>query len=294
MAFERILVPLDGSELAEKALPYATAIAKLNKSAVLLFAVSITSKGGRRSRLLKSYLDVNSKTLESSGINVSTHIAYGEVADEIVKYTENNQINLIIISSHGYSGIKRWMLGSVAQKVLQSTTAPVLLIKSKSSSRQKAKFEKILVPLDCSPFSLTTLKYVEGLVKKTGSEILLLDVAEPPVVPSYGIHPINPEWEKYRDTIWSELNKQSSEYLNKIKADLAKGGLAAKTIVVKGENGKVAEEILKVAEEEKVSLIAITTHGRSGVSRWVYGSVANRLVEESSQPILLIRPASPS
>jgi nucleotide-binding universal stress UspA family protein len=294
MAFEKILVPLDGSELAEKALPYAKAIAKLKKSEVVLFAVSITNAGGRRDRLLKSYLDVNAKALDSSGIHVSTSVAYGEIAEEIVKYTENNGVNLIIISSHGYSGIKRWMLGSVAQKVLYGTISPTLLIKSKSSTPSEVEFSKILVPLDCSPFSEITLPYVEELVKGTNSEILLTEVSQPPVVPSYGSRPINPEWEKYRDTLWVELQQQSAYYLDKIKSDLVKRGSKTKALIVKEQDGKVAQSIMQLAQDEKVSLIAITTHGRSGISRWVYGSVANRLVEESSQPVLLIRPATPS
>jgi nucleotide-binding universal stress UspA family protein len=294
MAFEKILVPLDGSELAEKALPYAKAIAKLKKSDVVLFAVSITNAGGRRDRLLKSYLDVNAKALESAGIRVSTSVAYGEVAEEIAKYTENNGVNLIIISSHGYSGIKRWMLGSVAQKVLYSTLCPSLLIKSKSSPPSEVEFSKILVPLDCSPFSEITLPYVEELVKGTNSEILLTEVSQPPVVPSYGSRPINPEWEKYRNTLWLELQQQSAEYLDKIKVDLIKRGSKTRTVIAKAEDGKVAQCIIQVAQDEKASLIAITTHGRSGISRWVYGSVTNRLVEESPQPVLLIRPATPS
>ncbi len=294
MAFKKILVPLDGSELAEKALPYATTIAKLNKSEVILFAVSITAKGGRRDRLLKSYLDVKTKALESSGIDVSSSVAYGEVAEEIVKYAENNQINLIIISSHGYSGIKRWMLGSVAQKILYSTTMPVLLIKSKSPSLEKVELIKILVPLDCSHFSEIPLSYIEGLAKSSRFELLLLTVTEPPVVPSYGSRPINSTWEKYRDAIWTELEQQSAEYLDKIKKEVIKRIFKTKTLIVKGQDGKVAQSILQVAQDEKVNLIAIATHGRSGISRWVYGSVTNRIVEESLQPVLLIRPAVPS
>lgn len=186
------------------------------------------------------------------------------------------------------------MLGSVTQKVLYSTLIPTLLIKSKSPALSEVEFKKILIPLDGSPFSEMTLPYIEDLAKNTNSEILLLEEIQPPVVPSYGSRPINPEWEKYRDTIWSELQQQSSEYLDTIKNELGKRGLKAKALVIKGQDSKIAQSIMQIAQEEKVSLIAVATHGRSGISRWVYGSVATRIVEESSQPILLIRPGTPS
>lgn len=294
MAYQKILVPLDGSELAEKALPYTKTIAHLKKSEVVLFAVSITPAGYRRDRLLKSYLDTNAKKLASQGIKVSTAVAYGEAAEEIIGYADKNKIDLIVISTHGYSGIKRWVLGSVTQKVLYGTCAPVLLIKSKSPEITELELKKIVIPIDGSPFSETTFSYVEELAKGAGAEVLLLEVSESPVVPSYGSRPINQTWEKHRDDLWIELQQQAAEYLEKLKADLGKKGLKVKSQVAKGEIGEVAPSIMQIAQKENADLIVVATHGRTGVSRWVYGSVANRIVQESTQPLLLIRPATPS
>ena len=293
MAYQKILVPLDGSELAEKALPYTKTIALLKNSEVVLFAVSITPAGYRRDRLLKSYLDANAKQLEASGIKVSTTIAYGDVAEEIIGYADKNKVDLLIISTHGYSGIKQWMLGSVTQKVLYGTCVLVLLIKSKSPEIAKLELKRAMIPLDGSSFSEITFHYFEELAKGTGAELLLLEVIESPVVPSYGSRPINPTWEKYRDNLWTELEQQASEYLDKIKADLKKRGLKVNAQVKRGEIGDVAQSIMQVAQNENADLIVMATHGRTGVSRWVYGSVTNRIVEESTQPLLLIRPATP-
>ncbi len=293
MAYQKILVPLDGSELAEKAIPYTETIAKVKKSEVVLFAVSITPAGYRRDRLLKSYLDANAKDLVARGIKVSTTVAYGEVAEEIIGYADKNNIDLIVISTHGYSGIKRWVLGSVAQKVLYGTCVPVLLIKSKSPALSRLELKKIVIPLDGSPFSETTFAHVEDLAKHAGTEIVLLEVSESPIVPSYGSRPINQTWEKYRDNLWAELQQQVSEYLEKTNADLEKKGLKVKYQVARGEVGGVAQSIMQIAQKEKADLIVMATHGRTGVNRWVYGSVANRIVQESTQPLLLIRPAKP-
>jgi nucleotide-binding universal stress UspA family protein len=293
MAYQKILVPLDGSELAEKALPYTKTIAKSKNSEVILFAVSITTSGGRRDRLLKTYMDVNAKSLKTNGIKVSISVAYGDVAEEIIEYADKNKVDLIIISTHGYSGIKRWMLGSVTQKVLYGTCTPILLVKSKSPEISNVKFKKILLPVDGSPFSEATFPYVEELIRNTNAEVILVEVSEPPMVPSYGNRPINPTWVKYRDTLWAKLQQHASEYLEGVKSDLIKRGIKIKSQVVKCEVGETAHNIMQLAKKEKVDLVVIATHGRTGISRWVYGSVATRVVEESVQPILLIRPTAP-
>jgi nucleotide-binding universal stress UspA family protein len=292
MAYRRVLVPLDGSELAERAIPYAKTIAKTKGSELILFTVSIASVE-QLDRPMKAYLELNAKELQSQGIKASVAIAYGNVADEIVSFADKNNIDLIIISTHGYSGIKRWVLGSVAGKVLYGTCVQVLLTKSKSPKVSQVELKKLLLPLDGSPFAEAPIPFIEELTKGTKAEIVLTTVCEPPLVPSYGDRPINPAWKKHRDKLWAETQKQASEYLNKVKTKLEKHGMKVKSQVIPGDLGRVADSIMQAAQKEKVDLIAMTTHGRSGVSRWVYGGVANRIVEESLQPVLLIRPAMP-
>jgi nucleotide-binding universal stress UspA family protein len=292
MAYQRVLVPLDGSELAERAIPHAKTIAKTKGSELILFTVSIASVE-QLDRPMKAYLELNAKELQSEGIKASIAIAYGNVADEIVGFADKNNIDLIIISTHGYSGIKRWVLGSVARNVLYGTSVQVLLIKSKAPKAPRIDLKKILLPLDGSSFSETPIPFIAELTKGTEAETVLTVVSEPPLVPSYGDRPINPTWKKHKNKLWAETQQQASEYLRKVEARLKKQGMKVKSQVIPGELGKVAESIMQAAKEENVNLIAMTTHGRSGVSRWVYGGVANRIVEESLQPVLLVRPCVP-
>jgi nucleotide-binding universal stress UspA family protein len=292
MAYRRVLVPLDGSALAERAIPYAKTIAKTKGSELILFTVSIASVE-QLDRPMKAYLELNTKELQSQGIKASTAIAYGNVADEIINFADKNNIDLIIISTHGYSGFKRWVLGSVARNVLYGTCVQVLLIKSKAPKVSQIELKKLLLPLDGSVFSEAPIPSIEELTKGTEAELVLTVVSEPPPVPAYGDRPINPTWEKHRDVLWTETQHQASEYLKKVKARLEKQGTKIKTQVIPGELGRVAESIMQAAQKEKVDLIAMTTHGRTGVSRWVYGSVATRIVGESLQPVLLIRPSKP-
>ncbi len=289
MAYKNLLVPLDGSDIGEKALPYAKTIAKLKKSNVILFAVSLKIFADRRDRLFKSYLDVKAKELNSEGIKTSAATSYGDVAEEILRYANNNKIDLIVMATHGYSGAKKWMFGSIAQKVLYGTAIPVLLIKSKSLETS-GEFKKILVPIDGSPFSESTFPYVEELTKKTKREILFIHICEPPVVPSYGSKPINPSWKKHRDEMWEETAKLSTVYLDKITATFKSKGLKVSSKVVKAQTGEVAQTIARISKEENIDLMVLATQGRAGIKRWVYGSVANKVVEEFPGPLLLIRP----
>jgi len=292
MAYKRLLVPLDGSELAERALPYAQTIAKTRGSEVLLFTVSIAF-AEQLDRPMKAYLELKAKELQTQGIKASSAVSYGNVPDEIVGFADKNNIDLIVISTHGYSGIKRWVLGSVARKVLYGTGIPVLLVKSKAPKVSQVELKKLLLPLDGSPFSERPIPFIERLIKDTGVEIFLTLVCEPPLVPSYGDHPINPTWEKHRDAVWTEAKQQAAEYLKNMKTKLQKQGIKVTGQVLAGELGRVAETILQAAQKEGVDLIAMATHGRSAVSRWVYGGVANRIAEQSVHPVLLIRPTTP-
>lgn len=290
MAYQKILVPLDGSEVAEKALPYARSIAKLKNSKLTLFAVSLSIFVERRDRLFLSYLEVNADNLNAEGIETTTAIGSGDVAEQIIKYADNNKIDLIVMATHGYSGAKRWMFGSTTQKVLYGTSIPVLLIKSKSPI-VSTEFNRIVVPVDGSPFSESTFPYVIELARDTDKEVLLLHICEPPVVPSYGSRPINEKWKKYRDEMWDEVEKLSDTYLDKIMADMKKERVKVTSRIVKAQTGEVAKTILQTSVEENIDLTIIATQGRGGVNRLVYGSVTNKIVEESPQPVILIRPA---
>jgi len=291
MAYNKILVPLEGSELAEKALPYAKSIAKLKKGSLTLFAVSLAIFVERRDRLFASYLEVSAKELNDQKIKTTTATGYGDIADQIIKYANNNQMDLIVMSTHGYSGAKKWMFGSITQKVLYGTAIPVLLVKAKAPPAS-VELNRILVPVDGSPFSESTFPYVEELAKNTKKEVLLLHICEPPVVPSYGNKPINPKWKKYRDDMWQELENLSTNYLDKTIAEMKSKRLKATYKVVKAQTGDVTKNILQISKDENIDLIIMATQGRSNVNRLVYGNVANKIVEQSSQPVMLIRPAA--
>ena len=289
MSYQRVLVPLDSSRLAERALPYAKAVALNTGSELILFTV-IPDSSEKLDRPMKAYMDINAKTLMSQGMKVNTAIACGSAADEIIKFADKNKVDLIIISTHGHSGIRRWMLGSIALKLLHGTCVPVLLVKSRADKTSKVEFQKILVPLDGSSFSEASIPHVKKLTEGSSGEVILLRVSEPPAIPADRPPTIKPSWEEYRNILMAEIQQQSLEYLQKVKVELEKSGATVSTQAILGE---AIKGILQVAQKENVNLIAMTSHGRTGISRWVYGSVTTRIVEESLQPVLLIRPTTP-
>jgi nucleotide-binding universal stress UspA family protein len=289
MAFRKILVPLDGSEVAEAAIPYARAAGRSRDSRVVLITV-IGASEERYNHPIEAYLAEKVEALESKGAKVSTAIARGDAADEVIEFADGNKVDLIVISSHGYSGIKRRIIGSVAQKVLHGTCVPTLLVKPGAGVPSEVEFKKLIVALDGSPFAETSILYAEQLVRGAGAEIILLRVSDPPVVPPAWSRDADSHRKEYQRRLTAELEQQAMEYLEK-----AKGAFTRKRIKVRPQAvvGMAAEAIMELAHKENVDVVALTTHGRSGVSRWVHGSVASKIAQECQRPVLLVRPCPP-
>jgi len=287
MAYKKLLVPLDGSPLAEKALPYATYIAKKHGSEIFLLSIGSAPGSERITALSRAYLELKAEKLKVEGIKTTTEIVYGGgVADRIVEYAEKNDVDMIAICTHGYSGFKRLMLGSVAEKVIGSTNCPVLMIRP-GSREEVIGLGRILLPLDGSFFSEAAVPYAAEMALGTGATITLLAVTEVPNVPSDRSPDIKPSWEEYREALTQEAKQQAEVYLNRVKAEIEKKKVKVVCQVVVGD---ISGGICDVADCQNVDMVVMATHGRTGVSRLVFGSVARRIADESCQPVLLVRP----
>ena len=286
MSYKKILVPLDGSVVAEAALAYAGLIAGRNKAElVLLTACDRDSE--TNTRLRQAYLEHKAEELRAEGLKVSTAVVCGNTVEQIAVYAVRNKIDLLTISSRGYSGFKRLLLGSVAGKVIDYVKIPILLVKGGKAGKEKPELKRILLPMDGSQFSETSVPYAQSVISGTDAEIVLLTVAEPPSVPSDRSANIKPSWEEYRDALVAEVKEQATAYLERVRTAFADKKTRVKLLI---EMGKPAESIMQAAEREQVHLIALSSHGRTGAERVLYGSVARRLIDESGIPLLLIRP----
>ncbi len=288
--YERILVPLDGSELAEGALPYAEGIATRLHSEVILLTACTPSDCLERP--LRAYLEKRAGELSSLGIKASPLVVQGNAANEILEFAERNDINLIIISTHGRTGLSIWPLGSIANKILQKSHIPLLLIRSSDLEtvlREKG-LRKILVPLDGSQFAEGVIPYVEGLAKGMDSEVILITANEPLQVPDIVRHTAGFDGEKYEE-LTVRMEKQAKRYLSKKESALRDKGVNVSSTSLWGQP---TQTILQYAEDNSVSLIVLSTHGFSGITKWAYGSIAAKIIERASRPVLMIRPALPA
>ena len=288
--YMRILVPLDGSELAQVVLPYVEELIRRTGSEVTLLRVCGPEENYAE-RMHRDYLDrVAEGILRRRGDKgaVQCEVMRGWPAQEIVGYAEQSDIDLIAMSSHGRSGLPLRVMGSVASKVLGASNPPVLLVQPKvlqDVPPQEWLERRILAPLDGSAEAEWVIPHVGWLARLRGAETTLLRICEPPVIPSDRSPAIEPSWEEWRDQIIARCRSQAAQYLSTVEKAFEDRGLKARSEVILG---KAAEEIVSYANRGGIDLIAITTHGRSGISRWVYGNVASKILSAVSIPILLI------
>ena len=289
---------MDGSGLSESILPYARFLAKSLKVPVeLLYSVDpetisylSTPEGGRaivEARLKQSGLDylepVAGSFAESLAVNCS--VVVGKPVQVIVERAAAQAGTLITMATHGHSGLQRWALGSVADKVLRLSTNHLFLVwpPRKAGSAGVVLFKKIIVPLDGSVFSEQVLPYAALLATKMNLALVILRVFSLPL-PTYFVgeeHSL--EWVKLAEP----LKGEARVYLeDKVRSLREKGVKNVSSMLLEGNAG---ERIIEFARQPPANLVAMCTHGRSGLGRWALGSVAERVVRYSENPVLVIR-----
>ncbi len=294
--YERILVPLDGSQLAEVVLPYAEELAGRLGSEVTLLSVSESDETDRYHEALtyimrmveptKQGAERNLGKLVAKEVKVDSRTLVGHPADEIVDYAGKADIGLIVMATHGRSGIKRLALGSVAEKVVRTAKQPVALIRAKGARpdvREKGILNKALVPLDGSKESEAAIPYIEELASRLKGEVVLFQVLAPTHYVSAGETATQVP---YTVEEMKPLKVSAGDYLKKVAGRLEGKGITTRSEV---RVGSAAEEIIKLADELYVDMVAMSTHGRSGVSRWAFGSVADKVLHAGNTPLLLVR-----
>ncbi len=313
--YQRILVPLDGSELAEAVLPYATALADCTGAEIALLRVVVEPVyeyaftdpliGEKIREQIKTeaadYLERVAQNLQQDGFRVMTQVADGLVPEVILDGAERLHTDLIAMSTHGRTGLARFLIGSVADRVIHACKTPVLIVRpfpaidsrshrqgpAAQANKSARIFHQILVPLDGSELAEQALPHAEALARRTGARVILLHVPvysnEPvvmiPGLPPYDLLPM--------PSPGTETLAKAKRYLEQMKREVALRGLMVSTVT---REGPPAETIIQFAHEQNMDLIVMSTHGRTGLSRMVFGSVAEEVLRGSGKPVLLIRP----
>ena len=297
--YSKMLIPLDGSKTAEKVLPYARYLAGKFKVPVELLAVidiaeMATHISAEKVRHLDTMIEdgVRASTTYLRGIattfrdaKVTCTVEKGRAEDTIIEKSEADAGMLITMATHGRSGLNRFLLGSVAEKVLRGSANPLLLIRATEEAKGEGeeKLASIVVPLDGSELAESVLPMVATMAKKLDLEVVLFRAYHI----SYNAYAGDDGYMVNYDELIASVRDEANDYLEKKVAEVKKLGVAKVSAATK--EGFAGDEIIALGRKTPDNLIAMCSHGRSGMKRWMLGSVTETVVRHSGDPVLVVR-----
>jgi nucleotide-binding universal stress UspA family protein len=289
-----LLVALDGSELGEKALPYARALAVSLGERIVLFTAWEGTDNSLGETLPSLVIDVekqadahfreylNGVAAKITGVDVDVIVRPGEPGAEIIKAAGEVGARAIALSTHGRSGVGRWLYGSTASHLLHHAEVPLIVCGPNVPGRETGSdvaLKHMMLPLDGSELGEAAIPIANGLARRIGCRVSLVR-GVPWAVQAYPYSLPS----TYVPQIDEQLEEGAKAYLRKCETMVE--GVEAKAFVVRGA---VADGLIEFVEREGVDLIVMTTHARSGLARMALGSTADRMLQAPA-PALLIRP----
>ncbi len=320
--YKQILVPLDGSARAERALPVAAHIARAVGGALVLVQVvtiSLTysaylSSSSYAAGVIdtelddtESYLNTLANSEPLAGIETDIKALFGSPAPTIISAADSYDVDLIVMTSQGKTGIQRWALGSVAQKIARHSPMPVLVLHESGplpvGPHRDGRPLRALVPLDGSVLARTALEPAAQLVAALSAPaqgaLHLMRVVKPPTPEELHLAGDQESIERLK----KNTLHRAKTYLNSIAGQLCEGPLATLNLSITWSvavDNDVAHAIIRMAENGedakgagifgRCDLIAMATHGRGGLQHWVLGSVTERVLGATKFPMLIVRP----
>jgi nucleotide-binding universal stress UspA family protein len=304
----RIVLPLDGSQLAEQAVSYAQALADGSGEIALLRVLLparpvrgllgdvIVSAEGVLSRMradAKAELDAIACRLrqDSPDITTTVCVSVGDPAEEIIREARERNADLIVMASHGRGAVGRLAFGSVADRVARTSETPVMITRPQDVRREvgPAPIYRLLVPLDGSDIAAQALPFAEALGKWLDVPIHLLTAIDINQVTSYSLATGALFSEAFYDEVFGRLRHDTEQMLEQQAEQLRQNGVSAEWEIVEGQAITTIENGARDGD-----VVAMTSHGRGGVGRWVIGSVAEKLVRHCPVPVILLHAKPPS
>jgi nucleotide-binding universal stress UspA family protein len=294
---QKILVPLDGSPLAEAALPFATVLgARAGADVTLVHAAVyrtlLGDVGAEQVRVIRSgedYLARTAMALRATGVSVSTRVPLGgSPARWIVGETELLDADLIVMATHDREGLERWMHRSIAEDVVHGSAVPVMLVRGSADSRLAQRFEAreptLLVPLDGSELADAGLPVACELAEAVHARVVLVAV-----VPMSGQPVVGQGGAAASRTAakHAALEAEALAFLE-ARAGCLRDVAVVETVV---RHGAAADEISQVAEQFAAAAVVMASHGRTGPVRSMFGSVAGGVLHRTTVPVVVLRPA---
>ncbi len=301
--FPSLLVPLDGSDFSEDAIPVARRLARLLEARLHLVHVirpapDADLKSPQQDLEWKSkiregaegYLDALASEMEEEGIRVTTAVLEGGVPLALDGYLKRSRIPLVVMTTHGAGGFRRWWLGSVADAILRKGSAHLLLVRpwngaeaTGEEAEPERTFRNVVVPLDGSSEAEAALFPARQLARRFGSRLSVVRVVPAPLelTSIYGVAGVRMEGDGHR-----RRKDEATEYLDAV---VARGGDPVPVAHVAEAKG-AAEGVIQAARDVEGDLLVLSSHGRGGLSRMVLGSVADKIIRGTTLPVLVVRP----
>lgn len=314
--YERILVPLDGSKLAQQALPYARAVATAKSAEVELVEVVApfeefvrastddelvaVGAGSRFDRwptsnewasIAQGFREDAGKRLAASealiGAGVATRSAVleGDAAEAIIKEADARPGTLIVMATHGRSGLGRWLMGSVTDKVVRHAHQPTLVVRVRDDADgSRANIGEVILPLDGSATAEAAIPHAVEMSKLLGVGISLIRAVSPASHADAFVEYMPDSYER----LVEEAREDAEEYLDGVATRIRDQGISE--VRTEASIGNASSAIVDLARAADDPLVVMATHGRSGIGRWMLGSVADRVVRHGPGPVLVVPP----
>jgi nucleotide-binding universal stress UspA family protein len=301
LTIRHLLVPLDGSALAECTLPWVVALARVFSARITLLRI-LEPPGGaapirhahdavewqiRRAEAHSQLAKLDAE-LKAGGLTPAVELLEGRPAEQIINFARGHDADLVVLSSHGEGGLSGWVLSSTAQKVVARADSSVLVVPAHTADERAVgdlRLRRIFVPLDCSPRAECVLTPAAALARAHDAELILAHVVPEPELPRR--MPPSAEDVAIASQLTERNRVEADRYLGELQSRLAGDGLrvGVRTVV----SSRCAPAILALADVADVDLIVACAHGRTAAASERYGSVSARLLAESSRPILVLQ-----
>lgn len=294
---EKILVPLDGSSLAECVLRHVVALDRVFNSEVTLLHVLERHSDSKLSTEdpidwylqkaeAETYLERLQSQLNKAGLQVNCVLLEGTASQQIIDYCHTHEMDLIVLSTHGNSGLSRWNINSVANKIIMSAHTSLMIIRaySEEQSREEYCYDRIFIPLDGSTRAECVLSIASSLACQEHGELILSHVVSPPRI--FHRMPLTPEEQEQID-LWTKRDVDAvTKYLNDLQTRLS-----VNNSLQINASDDVIETLHEMVEqqEEPAELIILSAHGTSGKRRWPFGSLVTSFINYGTCPLLIVQ-----
>lgn len=291
-----LLVPLDGSALAEGIVPFTAGLAEVFSARITLLRVlelpagqHVDPVGWEMARAeTRQHLFRLKEQLEAKNVATTVEVVEGKAAEQIILFAQQHAVDLIALSSHGESGLSSWALSSTIQKVIARTHTSVFVVPvyaSREPGAAEIRFTRILLPLDCSPRAECTLAAGTALARKHDGTLILTHIVPEPELPRR--MPLSEEDRALAKRLTNRNREAAESYLSELHKRLSAQGLRSEVRIVVSH--RRARSIRALAEREKADLVLIAAHGRTGDPGDRYGGVTARLVQECPRPLMVVQ-----